>query len=86
MRKLTDGQARVLARLSREPGEGWMLNAWIAQACGHPYQPAWAGSKVKALAERGYIEIGGGGYSRITDAGRAALAPNTTEGRTDRAG
>ena len=74
-RPMTPEQIIILRYLATVPGDdAWNLSVWVAEGCGHAFDTPWAGSRLPQLLRRGYVEKGGGGYWRITDAGRAALA------------
>lgn len=71
---LTEAQCESLTVLASEPGDGWLLPRWFAEALKRYDQTAWARARLKALSEKGLAEISGDNcYYRITPAGRLAL-------------
>lgn len=74
-RKLTETQRQILTNFAREPGEGWLTNAHVAEACGQNPKRSWASTKMPRLCEMGLVEASADKvWRRITPAGREALA------------
>lgn len=98
MRKLTDAQRDFLNWLRTQPNHEseWTWNGkrtsrgpehWTHLKVSGPAS-SWLIEKSQLAGIHdlyGPAEFGSGNVYALTDAGRAALAPNTTEGRTDRA-